>query len=196
MYMENDGSPTENAGKTGKAEKRIRIAYCVGCTNEWTARNGNENKPSRCPVCGSRVVKWRDECTPEEIAKGRLNRISALENTENRPENLENPDIPTGNSNERPVSSGVNDPTTRHGAAAAVIPAPGKVTLEEIQKGFIGIPAYPLILLMGILGAVGIVFFLIRRAKTRRRVDQEPKEPEPIRESRAEAMMRQKLGGY
>ncbi len=53
---------------TGKPPKRDRVAWC-SCGNEWLAHNGNEKKPFRCPICKSRSVKWRDECTAAELEK-------------------------------------------------------------------------------------------------------------------------------
>jgi hypothetical protein len=208
-YMENVENPPGNSGKTGKPGKRVRIAHCVGCTNEWTARNGNEEKPSRCPVCGSRNVKWRDECTQGELMKPG-NSVENVEkpfsNVELPPENMENdtvnygkPGFPVENRTyeDRPPKPAVI-PVLTPDKSSGKTPA-GKTTLKEIQENFTGIPVYPLIWIMGILGAVGLVFFLIRQRKTRHRKDQEPAttEPEPIRyESRAAAMMRQKLGSY
>ena len=91
--MENMENPSETGGKTGKPPRRDRVARCA-CTNEWTARNGNEEKPSRCPVCGSRNVKWRDECTGEELGNTR----NPLENAENIIPGVE---IPTENAEKR-----------------------------------------------------------------------------------------------
>lgn len=148
------------------------------CTNEWTARNGNEDKPSRCPVCGSRLVKWRDECTSEELGKTG----NAMENMENQFSGVEN----GGGKVELPlekVENGTgklekveNPPEPKPTIKTPVIPpvencgkdGMEKVTLEEIQKNFTGISAFPLILILGIVGVFGLIWFLVGQAKKRR----------------------------
>lgn len=192
MYMENVENgigklekPLENGGKTGKPHRRDRPARCLTCTNEWTARNGNEEKPSRCPVCGSRLVKWRDECTDEELGKTG----KPLENMENQFSGMENgggkvelPLEKLGNGIgklENPlenVEKMENSPDPKPAIKTSDIPCVEntgkdgmeKVTLEEIQKNFTGIPVFPLIWIMGIIGVFGLIWFLVGQAKKRR----------------------------
>ena len=161
--MENVEKPLENSGKTGKPPRRDRPARCLTCSNEWTARNGNEEKPSRCPVCGSRNVKWRDECDAGELGKDG----NAMENMENQFSSVENGggnvELPlekvengTGKL-EKPLENTGNDGME-------------KPTLEEIKKNFTGIPIYPLIWIMGIIGVFGLIWFLVGAVKKRREV--------------------------
>jgi len=204
--MENVEKPPENGGKTGKPPRRDRVARCV-CSNEWTAHNGNEEKPSRCPVCKSRDVKWRDECTDQELGnagKPLENQNSSVENqnsTDGKMElPLEKPEKQISNSvtgNSYPVktkSSKISDKDSTgkqdeenigyilpdgSGFAVGTIYGPDeKPTLEEIQKNYQGIPALPLILFMGLLGVGGLIWFLWGQAKKRRRVSQ--KIPYPV----------------
>lgn len=173
--MENTELPLAKGGKSGKTPRRDRPAKCLNCTNEWMGRNGNEDKPSRCPVCGSRSVKWRDECADYGLGSSENTvetPISTAGNGEMLPENdtgnLENlpePESASKNQHFPPVENiGKDDPENQ--------------TLEEIQKNFTGIPALPLILFMGIIGVFGLIWFLVGQAKNRRRLPQ--KIPYPV----------------
>lgn len=188
--MENLEKPLENSGKR---PRRDRVARCSVCTNEWIARNGNEDKPSRCPVCSSRVVKWRDECAPDELGTSGKATGNHFTGMELPPENVVN-------ATEKPELPQDPRPALKNPEAPAVKPvgkpAPGKDTLEEIQKNFTGIPAYPLILLLGIVGLAGVVFFFRGRGKIRIVKNQKPHTPPtPVYEGRAVEVMRQRLGG-
>jgi len=176
--MENVEKPLENSGKTGKPPRRDRPARCLTCSNEWTARNGNEEKPSRCPVCGSRNVKWRDECDAGELGKDG----NAMENMENQFSGVEN----GGGKVELPLENVENGTGKLENGEKLLEPKPTiktpvippvenigkdgmeKVTLEEIQKNFTGIPVFPLIWIMGIIGVFGLIWFLVGQAKKRR----------------------------
>ena len=63
--MTDEKNREEVAEKREKPPRRLRVAKCLHCSNEWRARNGNEKKPSKCPECGTRAVVWRDEYTPD-----------------------------------------------------------------------------------------------------------------------------------
>lgn len=67
--MEKVETPTLPDESVNPEQKRERVARCIECSNEWVATNGNESKPSRCPACMSRDVKWRDECTGDEVSR-------------------------------------------------------------------------------------------------------------------------------
>jgi hypothetical protein len=200
--MENTELPLENSGKTGKPPRRDRVARCV-CSNEWTAHNGNEEKPSRCPVCKSRDVKWRDECTDEELGntgKPLEFQNSSMENQNSTDGKMELPlEKP-----EKQISNSVTGNSYPIKTKSSKIPdkeTTGKddlefQSLEEIQKNFTGIPALPLILLMGLLGVAGLIFFLWGQAKKRReaRLRKVAKPQEIPYEGRAVEIMRQRLG--
>lgn len=203
--MENMENPSETGGKTGKPPRRDRVARCA-CTNEWTARNGNEEKPSRCPVCGSRNVKWRDECTGEELGKtgkppeNMENQFSSVENgggkVEKPLENVEKQIFNSVTGDTYPIKAKSSKIADRETTGKTPPESTGEnLTLDDIQKNYKGIPIFPFIWMLGLLGAAGLIWFLLGRRK--KHVPAYP-EPEQIRrpEGRAEAMMRQKLGGF
>ena len=66
--------------KKVKLPKRKRTAVCLTCTNEWIANNGNEEKPSRCPVCGSRNLKWKEKETSSRVETTEKQEIPDEEN--------------------------------------------------------------------------------------------------------------------
>lgn len=203
--MENTELPLENSGKTGKPPRRDRPARCLTCTNEWTAQNGNEEKPSRCPVCGSRLVKWRDECTSEELGKSG----NTMENVENQFSGVEN----GGGKVELPLEkleNGIgkvenveNPPDPKPTIKTPVIPpvenggkdGMEKPTLAEIQKNFTGIPIYPLIWVMGIIGVFGLIWFLVGQAKKRREARRRAVAESQTRENPADERIRLRLAG-
>jgi len=159
--MENVELPLETSGKSGKRPRRDRVARCSVCTNEWPARNGNEDKPSRCPVCGSTVVKWRDECTPEEMGESG----KAAENMESRLFGVELPPEKVENSPEPESTIKTQDfPLVENSGKDGM----EKPTLEDIQKNFKGIPVFPLIWILGIIGVFGLIWFLHGQVEKRR----------------------------
>ena len=149
---------TTNTEMPDAPAKVPRVALCLTCSNEWMARDGSQKKPSRCPECLSRKVKWRDECKPEEEKL-----------TEIKEEPVEIPDTAEAELPEEPQEK---EPQSRK---IHVLPAPPvqkmkaePVTLAEIQEDMKGrINGLPLVFVFGGLVLVGIISMSFRRRKAR-----------------------------
>lgn len=176
--------------KPDKLPPRKRIARCLVCSNEWGARNGNEPKPSRCPECKTRSVKWRDECTEEELKKVKLEELPETPEEEPvKPEELPE-ELPAENEplKEQPIfkKSDVIIPERKE---------PDNTTLETIEKDLKGqVIGLPLIMLIGVVGMFGVVLICFRQAKKRLSKPQsqiiqqipQPIQPKPQQEYRTE----------
>ena len=147
--------------KPQKPPRRNRVARCIECSNEWKASNGNEKKPSRCPACKSRDVKWRDECTGDEIPKKDLqvNKAKPAPAPEPpKPENVEPPKPePEKVPEEKPE---MTEPT----------PAPRKpeprqepeeeFTYEDAKQAIPALPMQGIVIILGLCAIAAAVFFL------------------------------------
>lgn len=164
------GKPVGNP--TGK-----RVARCLTCGNEWLPRDGATEKPSRCPECKKRNVKWRDLCTPEELIlrKDDVGKVEEppeepLENTtENNPvdpETVENHGKEAVEKTKKPAKS---KSSVENESVLGVAPASRFSSVEKPDTGIVGkIPVVPLVLIIGVLGAIGGAVFLFR--KTRKKI--------------------------
>ena len=160
--METDGNQTETSGKE-KTEPRKRVAHCKNCTYEWNASNGNEKKPSRCPLCKSRSVVWRDECSKEELSRN------------NRPVNP----APSGQQTEEHEVPPEDPPNLPPGKQEKPEQVPKKegFSREDAEKAISPIPMQSIILLLGVGLVIAAVFFLRRKGKAARR-EPETKAPQ------------------
>jgi len=68
-------------------------------------------------------------------------------------------------------------------------------TLEDIQKNFKGIPLYPLIWTLGIIGVFGLIWFLRGQAKKRREARLRAVAESQTRENPADERIRLRLAG-
>ena len=134
--MENEMENTEPQAKSP------RVARCMVCSNEWVARDGSKKKPSRCPECLSRSVKWRDECEP-------------------------NPDELT----EEPVPE-EDIPEEEEEITGYVLPDGSGAAFGTVGEPRLPIITYKpnvnpigFVFVIGALAAAGLVFFLLRKGK-------------------------------
>ena len=139
--MENEMEKAEPQAKSP------RIARCMVCSNEWVARDGSKKKPSRCPECLSRSVKWRDECepNPDELTEEPIPEVEIPEEEEE----ISGYILPDGS-----------------GAAFGVVGTPDEeASLEAIAKRTSRINPIGFVFVIGALAAAGIAFFLLRKGK-------------------------------
>lgn len=139
--MENE---MENAEPQAKSP---RVARCMVCSNEWVARDGSKKKPSRCPECLSRSVKWRDECepNPDELTEEAVPEVEIPEEEDG----IAGYVLPDGS-----------------GAAFGVVGTPDEeATLESITKNAPKINPIGFVFVIGALAAAGLAFFLLRKGK-------------------------------
>ena len=175
-----------------------RVARCLECSNEWIASNGAEKKPSRCPTCMSRDVKWRDECTGDEISKKELKSTVKRRTTKRAPQKR---NANGSFAKSKPDAEPEEDIQTQAPAAEPEpipprppTPAPMQVsnpqpqayeeedeeeefTYQDAVNAVPKIPMQTVVLLLGAAAAVGVFFFLWGKIKGNRplRVEQ-PKE--------------------
>lgn len=180
---------TQVETKPQKPPKKQRVARCLECSNEWTASNGNEKKPSRCPLCKSRDVKWRDECTGNEIPKKQLQRTTNKPAPEPEPPKVEKVETPKQEPEEAPEEI----PKMPEQKAAQTKPEPRQEPDEEFtyDDAKQAIPAFPMqgiVILLGLAAIAAAVFFLVRKGKISlpfgsRKADEAPKQqaPTPVR---------------
>ena len=163
--METDGNQTETPGKE-KPEPRKRVAHCKNCTYEWNASNGNEKKPSRCPLCKSRSVVWRDECSKEELSRNnrQVNPAPSGQQTEEH-------EVPPENHRELPKVNLEQPEKTEQ------VPKKEGFSREDAEKAISPIPMQSIILLLGVGLVIAAVFFLRRKGKAARR-EPETKAPQ------------------
>lgn len=85
---EKTGENTEKKGEVPEKtrEKRERVAVCLVCTNEWVSRTGNAPKPAKCPVCGTKKCRWKDEMGGENTEKKGEIKEKIREKTEEKTE--------------------------------------------------------------------------------------------------------------
>lgn len=189
---------TDETTKT-EPERLERVARCIECSNEWIAMNGNEPKPSRCPSCMSRDVKWRDECTGEEVSKKEVKKTlkkKTMPKTETktetktktkRPAPKQNPDGTFARKN--PVAA--PEPEKEYVIEPKYIPPPEydpkavefkpkaagvdneKFTYEDAVRLAPKIPMQSIVFLMAAAALVFGVLFLVRKSKGLRHLHHE-----------------------
>ena len=134
-----------------------RVARCMVCSNEWVARDGSKDKPSRCPECKSRNVKWRDLCE-DEVPKLTENTTEAAEII------TETAEEPTETPEEKPEKV-----TAKSSAAVRrKKEEEEEVSLEEItekMKG--GINPKFIVWVIGGIGLIGVSLMVFRERKER-----------------------------
>lgn len=179
-----------------ESTESARVAHCMVCGNEWIPRDATTKKPSRCSACRSRTVKWRDELTPDDLKAHDQYDIPGEEpgtpapDTEPEPPEVEEPEgfiLPDGS-----------------GAAFGVVGDPEpKVSVESIRHSLPSFPLQAYVVIIGALGALGLIFFLSRKAKKRRPALITPP-PEPqyterdfkiIRQQQVDDVIRRRLAG-
>ena len=138
-----------------------RIARCLTCSHEWIPRKQDATKPSRCTECMGRDVKWRDECTPEELRTRDEPEPAAADERDPEPIQEQEPEPPLEKELEKPIS------TMEKGTEPQPNPEPEEIK-KEIQKE---LDKYPrvnglgLILIIAGFAAVGGIFALFRGRK-------------------------------
>lgn len=142
--MENEMENTEPQAKSP------RVARCMVCSNEWVARDGSKKKPSRCPECLSRSVKWRDECEPNP---DELTEEAAPE--EDIPEEEEEEVVFTVESDGSKTAKRIL--TDEDFLTTEALEHMGKSTSRINPIGFVFV--------IGALAAAGLAFFLLRKGK-------------------------------
>lgn len=180
--MTDEKNREEVTEKREKPPRRLRVAKCLHCSNEWRARNGNEKKPSKCPECGTRAVVWRDEYTPDLSMNPEENPITDGI-TERKTENIteHNREEPRKTENiedyeEEEVGFILPDDS---GVAFGVVGEPENNREEEewgtdlkdiTEKMKNSINPVFLVWIIGGLGVAGLVLFLVRKSKNRHSV--------------------------
>lgn len=180
--MTDEKNREEVAEKREKPPRRLRVAKCLHCSNEWRARNGNEKKPSKCPECGTRAVVWRDEYTPDLSMNPEDNTITdgiTERKTENTTEqNREEPRKTENFEDYEEEEAGFILPDGS-GVAFGVVGEPEnnreeeeeKPTLEGItEKMKNSINPMFVVWIIGGLGLFALFLFLVRKAKNRHSV--------------------------
>lgn len=205
--METVNPPQEEALQPERVE---RVARCIECSNEWIATNGNEPKPSRCPVCMSRDVKWRDECTGEEISKKDVKKTlkKATKPKSKRAPPKRNPDgsfaksavVSSVTTTGSPVSNLPAEATSTHSIQQIQQRPPEpdyeeedgeeeEFTYEDAKAAIPRIPMQTIVLLLGAAAVVCGILFLIRKSKERNLIRREahkeeapeaPRRPTPM----------------
>ena len=165
----------EDAKKRAKPPRRVRVAKCLKCSNEWHARNGNEKKPSKCPECGTRAVVWRDEYTPDLTMtdENTTNTDGITENiTENnreevrKSEKIEEPEEEEDIFELSDASEAVFGDVDEHENNCEM--EEEEPTLENITKKMKGgINPMFVVWILGALGVFAVFLFLVRKAKSR-----------------------------
>lgn len=183
-----------------RAPRRTRVARCIECSYEWISSNGNAKKPSRCPLCKSRDVKWRDECDGTEISKrdlkaGIVKPEPPAPTPEPEPQTPEPEPEPEPERAPEPVETPKPKPKKKEVEKMEKMDDDyedyddEEFTFEDAKNALPSIPMQSIVVLMGIAAAAAAVWFLMRKGilpnpfsrKPAPQPQTEPKKPQPVR---------------